>query len=154
MSGFERPRRNSARISAQRTSREQRVSSLRPGLSVSQSNAQQISGASSQPLPERDGQSNHTTSQTRPVLTQPAPLNLSDPVESVSETPAANEIISCPMCALSVSDDGPGLLCEKCMTWFHPDCLFMTEDEYAAHQQSSDQWFCSHCKSIMANRVN
>ena len=155
MPASERPVRNSARISAQRQSRAQRVSSSRPGLSSpvtlqpsSSSQPLPTAGASYQPLLQGavTVQSNEGTHLTSAVRNRRA---MSQPVAT---TPQENgEITSCPMCAVQVVD--VGLMCEKCQTWFHPDCLFLTSEEYAALQQSSDQWFYDHCKAILTNSV-
>ena len=54
------------------------------------------------------------------------------PSESLIPNPplltSSSEITTCPMCALQVAEEGPGLLCEKCMTWFHPECLFLSSE--------------------------
>ena len=39
------------------------------------------------------------------------------------------------------------------MTWFHPECLFLTSHQYQTMANSNEMWFCDHCKSILANRV-
>ena len=65
----------------------------------------------------------------------------------------AGEITTCPLCTVQVCDDELGLLCEKCDTWFHPECLYISNEEYVTLQESNEQWFCDHCKSIIANKV-
>ena len=51
-----------------------------------------------------------------------------------------SENTSCPLCALQVLDNGPGLFCDKCKTWFHPSCLFVTNDEYLSLAATNDEW--------------
>ena len=53
----------------------------------------------------------------------------------------ANENEKCPLCTLYVQDDGPGLFCEKCCTWFHPQCLFITEEELQASNKVMNHGF-------------
>ena len=76
----------------------------------------------------------------------PIPINF-------SASDMANENEMCPLCTIQVHDDGPGLFCEKCCSWFHTQCLFITDDEYRNLQGSNDAWFCDHCKSVLANRI-
>ena len=69
-------------------------------------------------------------------------------------TPGSEENLNCPLCALQVHDGGSGLLCEKCNTWFHPECLYMTEAEYMTLTHSSECWHCDYCKSVLANTIS
>ena len=64
-----------------------------------------------------------------------------------------NENVNCPICALHVQDSENGLMCDKCTTWFHAECLYVSESEYTALGQSNDGWLCDHCKAANANRI-
>ena len=44
-------------------------------------------------------------------------------------------------------------MCDKCTTWFHAECLYVSESEYTALGQSNDGWLCDHCKAANANRI-
>ena len=105
------------------------------------------------------------------VLTQPLSVNLSaspnhDPDgpttnkgtnvnnnTNVNNVQTLNECVMCPICALEVQDDSPGCFCDKCHSWFHPDCIFMSNEDYINLGQSNEPWFCDHCKSILANHI-
>ena len=52
-----------------------------------------------------------------------------------------------------MGDNDHALFCEQCNTWYHSDCLFISEEEYFALSNSSDSWFCDHCRSIQANKL-
>ena len=92
---------------------------------------------------------------TTSSASQPARVNEGGAVSTNRNviTPADENLV-CPLCALQVQDSGPGLFCDKCCTWFHPQCLFITDNEYTGLQESDDSWFCDHCKSIQANRIS
>ena len=109
-----------------------------------------------------------TISRTRSAraLTQPTPLR--PPIIGVAQNDEAstssslpinnnnihnNENVVCPLCALVVQDGGNGLMCSRCDTWFHPECLYLTEEEFVRLSQSSESWFCDHCKSVVSNRI-
>ena len=96
---FERPRRNSARLQEQRTSRAQRVSSLRPGISAPQ--------VLTQPHPavvEPSPIINARTSQVDYVRSrsQPIPFQLDN---------ATTENTNCPLCQVVVTDDAKAVCC-------------------------------------------
>ena len=155
-----RPRRNSARISAQRNSRSQRVSSQRPGLSASQvathTHRGVVASSSSQPTaqvvqpspqPQRTG-----NGIGRGALSQPSPsIPLTNAVLAGEDE---CEILNCPICSIDVTDDVNALLCDQCHTWYHSACLFMTEADYNGFAVSSEKWYCDHCGSIRANKVS
>ena len=60
---------------------------------------------------------------------------------------------NCPTCRIDVLEGVDGLLCEKCYTWSHRECLLMPIDEYNALNASEDSWFCVTCLSMMANKI-
>ena len=121
----------------------------------------------SQPLtPTRETSSSlrtHSVSQPLPVLIQPSPRTSRSqtraqftplvPLSPAAPSNVTEEHVVCPICALQVDDNGPGLMCGRCSTWFHPSCLFITEAEYNTLSQSEGDWHCDHCKSVLANRI-
>ena len=78
----------------------------------------------------------------RVALTQPCPI------------PIAHEELACPICAIDVADTVKGLMCEQCSTWYHASCLFISDTEYDNLANSTENWFCDHCSSIRANKIN
>ena len=96
-----------------------------------------------QPSPEV---SRSRSVQTRQPSTQPCPaIRMSDLEE--------HEILSCPVCAINVTDDTNALLCDQCHIWYHSQCLFISDEEYNSLSVSPDKWYCDHCRSIRANKV-
>ena len=99
----------------------------------------------------------------RGVLTQPAPIpmaseelapvvmNVSPHNESV--LPENPEALYCPLCTLIVADDTRGLCCDHCSTWYHANCLFISEEEYMAMSNSPDDWYCDRCSNIKRNKI-
>lgn len=63
------------------------------------------------------------------------------------------EIIECPICTLDVGDEQRGMFCERCLTWYHGNCLLISEEEYELLSHSQESWFCYHCRSIKANKL-
>ena len=118
-----------------RTARAQSTSSLH------------VSSVSSQPT-VRVVQPSPRISRTRSVrpLTQPTPPF---PIIDMAE----NEILACPICTVNVGDNAQGLCCEQCFTWFHAQCLYMSDTEYEDMAQSAEKWFCDHCSSVRANKL-
>ena len=144
--------------------------SLRPQRTLSQSSIQVLQ---SSPQVPRSRQTRTALSQPPPVfptavggessteaLSQPNPRmptraqsRINSSVEIPLQAEPPNEQVVCPLCALHVEDDGPGLMCDKCNTWFHPGCLFITEVQYTALSQSEENWHCDHCKSVLTNKI-
>ena len=91
----------------------------------------------------------HALSQPAVWIVEPSPRvfrNASQPAHSSNRTGGpisinlnitdqANENETCPLCTVQVHADSQGVFCEKCSTWFHPQCLFITEEEYQALMQ-------------------
>ena len=73
--------------------------------------------------------------------------------ENSLEAEEHEEALACPICTITVRDNDQALFCEQCNTWYHSDCLFISEEEYFALSNSSDSWFCDHCRSIRANKL-
>ena len=59
----------------------------------------------------------------------------------------------CPVCAVDVGDDEQGLLCERCMVWFHCDCAGVSSEDYEQFVHCDEDWFCIGCKVIRANNL-
>ena len=117
-----------------------------------------LSSSSLRPLPTQT-----LPSQPTVRVVQPSPrINNVRPQNSRAQTqpiPMANvdvnENIICPICSIDVTDnaDERALICDRCQTWYHSDCLYMSQNEYLNLHNSSDDWFCDHCKSIRANMI-
>ena len=83
-----------------------------------------------------------STSQQLPVIVQPSPRPTQRAQARVENQPTqlqplathssvqdnVHEQVTCPMCALDVNDSG--LICDRCDTWFHYRCLFITDQEF------------------------
>ena len=138
-----RPRRASARTRAH----TQQISSLRPGLSAPQ--------VLTQPNYSVVGPSPTLTRRaSQPARAQvqaegPIPINLHPSEESIER----EDILNCPLCQVVVNDDIQALCCDLCSTWYHANCLLITDDEYIQIGQSAEKWFCDHCRSVLANRI-
>ena len=91
---------------------------------------------------------------SRPIsLTGPLNSPSVDAIERSDVSIENNDILTCPLCAIDVTDHVHALYCEQCHTWIHSDCLFMSDQEYFSLSSSSESWFCDHCRSIRANRL-
>ena len=153
----------SSRTSKVLRSRAQHTSSLRQPLSTVIASSQPTIRAV-QPSPRI---TRSRPARNRRVLTQPLSVNLSDSPTHDPDGLTANEgtivnnnttghhieHVVCPLCAMVVQDGGNGLMCGRCDTWFHPECLYLTEEEFTQLCQSNESWHCDHCKSIMTNRI-
>ena len=139
-----------------RSNRLQSTSSLQPRGSPLLS---QPTPTLMQPSPavSRTRQAHNMRPQSQPIPFQMdnTPNATADPISTEQNVNApAIENIVCPLCAVHVQDDGPGLMCEKCSTWFHPACLYISDADYNNMAQSPECWHCDHCKSVLANQIN
>ena len=81
------------------------------------------------------------------------PSQSGPPIPIVNPVTELNENVSCPICAIDVANDQRGLVCDMCKSWYHADCLYMTENDYLILSVSPDDWFCDHCLSVRASRI-
>ena len=112
---------------------------------------------SSQPVPIVVQPSPKVT-RTRRALTQPISTSTTSGNCSMHEQNAEqnpNEVLTCPICTIDVTNDSSekALMCDHCQTWYHSECLFITDDEYSDLSNSSENWYCDRCRSIQANRI-
>ena len=121
------------------------LSSLQPGLSAPQVLTQPLPRLT-QPSPRPPRRA--TQPAREEVLTNResipfnvAPINISESLTDTPDEVATNENTACPFCTLQVNDISGGVLCERCMTWFHPECLFMTNEEYITLNQNKYNGF-------------
>ena len=97
-----------------------------------------LSSSSLRPLPTQT-----LPSQPTVRVVQPSPrINNVRPQKSRAQTqpiPMANvdvnENIICPICSIDVTDnaDERALICDRCQTWYHSDCLYMSQNEYLSY---------------------
>ena len=86
------------------------------------------------------------------TASQPGSRTVSDHIPIQLDTPqSSEEYVICPFCAINVNDSG--LICDHCNQWFHYRCLYITDEEFSCLSESTDSWFCDHCKSVRANRI-
>ena len=122
-------------------------------ISVLQPTTSRVS--SSQPVPIIVQPSPKVT-RSRRVLTQPtstSPIsgNCSMHEQNAAQNP--NEVLTCPLCALTVTDEVNALCCDLCSTWYHAECLLIPQEEYESIGQLTEKWFCDHCSAVRANRI-
>lgn len=60
--------------------------------------------------------------------------------------PKPRENLKCNLCSKSVGDDQQGLLCDKCNTWKHRECISMPQRVYVQLSKTNDPWYCDDCK--------
>lgn len=58
----------------------------------------------------------------------------------------------CNICKKEVTDNQEALLCDKCKTWKHRDCVSMSQRTYERLGKSGDPWCCPGC-TRPANRT-
>ena len=133
--------------SLRRSARTRSVSSLRPTASFSQPAVRVM-----EPSP--------TTLRTASRIVQPSLLVERAPRIDQAQTqpiPMANvdllENANCPLCPAVVAEDDLALCCDMCVTWYHANCLLISTDEYSHLRDSTENWFCDHCRSIRANKI-
>ena len=139
LTATQRPRRTSARRRAQHTS------VLQPGPSAPQVLTQPnfIVAQPSPALPRRATQ----PTRAHVLAGGSISINLSSSAESVEEN------TTCPICAITVGEEGRGIMCGRCNTWYHPECLYITDEEYISLHNSHVDWHCDHCKSVLTSRL-
>ena len=85
--------------------------------------------------------------------TQPSSLSTPSQPTTIPTVDVA-ENVNCPLCPTFVADDAQALCCDMCVTWYHAECLLLSAEEYARLQDSTESWFCDHCRSIRANKID
>ncbi len=63
---------------------------------------------------------------------------------------SAKESSKCAKCKKSVKKNDSGLACEICETWYHAECVSMSEDEFRDFEKNEVgqkmHWFCPDCE--------
>jgi hypothetical protein len=60
----------------------------------------------------------------------------------------------CPICRTRVTENQPGMVCDRCNAWHHADCLYIDEEEYQELCNSSGEWFCTCCLEVKSNKLS
>ena len=78
-------------------------------------------------------------------------LNAKKPDQTTDQ--ALDEDPNCPVCLIDVNEEEQGLQCDRCVTWFHCDCIGVSDEEYQELYDSEEDWFCVECQAIRANKL-
>jgi len=60
---------------------------------------------------------------------------------------------NCDICKKNVGDQEEGLLCNKCLTWKHRECLNISEKAYQRLAKSKQDWHCNTCKTKAGSKT-